>query len=151
SWSRLLAKEDPDNRMLADIRDQVRDGRKDLKKAQKECEKGEEQLADGRRQYKAGRAVQAATDDTTFGTDEGYALPPGKFDRDVQSVDSEVKEQIPQLGEQLSRAGVSAEYSVEITQENTLVGPGEVIGLIIAAIVLLIALGTVVAAGLPIG
>src|SRR5699024_159551 len=90
-------------------------------------------------------------DDTTFVTDDGYALTQVQFDRDVQSVDPEVKEQIPQLGEQLSRAGVSAEYSVEITQENTLVGPGEVIGLIIAAIVLLIALGTVVAAGLPIG
>ena len=151
SWIRLLEKEDPDNPMLADIRDQVRDGKKDLKKAKKEYEKGEEQLADGRRQYKAGRAVQAATDDTTFVTDDGYALTQVQFDRDVQSVDPEVKEQIPQLGEQLSRAGVSAEYSVEITQENTLVGPGEVIGLIIAAIVLLIALGTVVAAGLPIG
>ena len=149
AWIRLLEKEDPDNPRLPKIKEQVSQGEEKLPEAKKEYREGKRELADSRRQYEAGRAVQRASGDTTFISD-GYALAQVQFDRNTQSVDPEVKESIPKIGEQLEDAGVTAEYSVDITQENTLVGPGEVIGLIVAAIVLLIALGTIVAAGLPI-
>ena len=41
------------------------------------------------------------------------------------------------------------DYSVEITQDNSLVGVGEIVGLVLAGIVLVAMLGTLVAAGLP--
>ena len=41
------------------------------------------------------------------------------------------------------------DYSVEITQDNSLVGVGEIVGLVLAGIVLVAMLGTLIAAGLP--
>ena len=57
---------------------------------------------------------------------------------------------IPMVGDPvLGAAGITAAYSVEITQDTSLVGPGEVLGLTVAVLVLVGVLGTLVAAGLP--
>lgn len=150
SWIRWFEANDPDSPMLAEIRSQVSQGEKDLATAKKKYADGKEQLAQGRAQYAAGTTVADGAADTQFVTDDGYALTQIQFDTNTQSVDPKVKESIVEIGEQLEEAGVDAEYSVEITQENSLVGPGEIVGLVIAAIVLMAALGSLVAAGLPI-
>ncbi|MDN5718090.1 MAG: MMPL family transporter, partial [Janibacter sp.] len=150
AWIRWFEANDPDSPMLADIRQQVEDGQKDLKDAKAKYAKGERTLATGKTQYAAGTSITDAAADTRFVTDDGYALTQIQFDTNTNSVDPEVKESIVEIGQQLQDAGIDAEYSVEITQENTLVGPGEAVGLVIAALVLVLALGSLVAAGLPI-
>lgn len=150
AWIDYFEKNDPDSPMLADIRTQVKDGKKELASAKKKYAKGERDLADGRTRYTAGSAVAGGAADTQFVTPDGYALTQVQFDTNTQSVDPEVKKSIVEIGQQLEDAGIDAQYSVEITQENKLVGPGEAVGLIIAAIVLMLALGSLVAAGLPI-
>ena len=121
-----------------------------MAKAKKDYAKGERKLKTGRTQYDAGTIVSDGAADSRFVTDNGYALTQIQFDTNTNSVDPEVKEAIVEIGKQLEDAGIQTQYSVEITQENTLVGPGEVVGLLIAAMVLTLALGSLVAAGLPI-
>lgn len=150
AWIDLLMKEDPTHPKLAEIREQVAEGKQELASAKEQYAEGEEELADGRAKHAAGKAVLDGAADTRFVTDDGYALTQIQFDTDTHSVDPEVKQAIPRIGQALDDAGVDAEYSVEITQENSLVGPGEAIGLLVAGIVLIIALGSLVAAGLPI-
>ena len=150
AWIDFFEEEDPDSPMLEDIRSDVAEGKSELAQAKKKYRAGQQDLAEGKASYRNGSAVADGAGDTRFITDDGYALTQVQFDTDTQSVDPEVKQAIPEIGEQLEEAGVDAEYSVEITQENSLVGPGEAIGLMVAAIVLLIALGSVIAAGLPI-
>lgn len=149
-WISLLEQNDPDSPRLAEIRSEVREGKSELASAKKQYDQGKKDLAAGKASYRAGSTVRDGAADTRFVTDDGYALTQVQFDSNVHSVDPEVKQAIPEIGEQLEEAGVDAEYSVEITQENSLVGPGEAIGLMVAALVLLIALGSLVAAGLPI-
>lgn len=150
AWIDYFEKNDPDNPMLAKIRTQVTEGKKDLRTGKADYAKGERKLASGRTQYAAGTHVADGAADTRFVTDDGYALTQIQFETNTNSVDPEVKEAIVEIGQQLADAGIDAQYSVEITQENKLVGPGEAVGLVIAAIVLMIALGSLVAAGLPI-
>lgn len=150
AWIRYFEKNDPDNPKLEEIRTQVREGEAELKSAKKQYSSGQKDLAEGKASYRDGSAVRDGAGDTEFVTDDGYALTQVQFDTNTQSVDPEVKKAIPEIGQQLEDAGIEAEYSVEITQENSLVGPGEAVGLMVAAIVLLIALGSLVAAGLPI-
>jgi RND superfamily putative drug exporter len=150
SWIRLLTREAPDNPLLGQISTQTEQGKKELATAKKEWAKGKSKLEAGRTQYEAGTAVADGAADTRFVTSDGYALTQIQFDTDTNSVDPEVKQSIVEIGQQLQDAGIDAQYSVEITQENKLVGPGEGVGLVIAAIVLVLALGSLVAAGLPI-
>ncbi len=150
AWLDFFAEEDPDHPMVPQIREQVADGTEQIADAKEKYAEGERELADGKAQHAAGAAVLAAAADTRFVTDDGYALTQIQFDTNTHSVDPEVKRAIPRIGEQLAQAGVEAQYSVEITQENSLVGPGEAIGLLVAGIVLLVALGSLVAAGMPI-
>lgn len=150
AWIDYFEANDPDSPMLSDIRTQVKDGTTELTTAKKEYAKGKRDLAEGRTQYSAGSALVDGAADTRFVTPQGYALTQIQFDTNTHSVDPEVKESIVEIGQQLQDAGVEAQYSVEITQENKLVGPGEAIGLVVAAIVLMLALGSLVAAGLPI-
>ena len=150
AWIDYFEKNDPDSPHLAEIRQQVKDGEKEMAKAKKDYAKGERKLKTGRTQYDAGTIVADGAADTRFVTDDGYALTQIQFDTNTNSVDPEVKEAIVEIGKQLDDVGIQTQYSVEITQENTLVGPGEVVGLIIAAIVLTLALGSLIAAGLPI-
>lgn len=150
AWIDYFEENDPDSPRLQEVRSQVAEGRSELSAAKKEYRAGQQELAEGKTSYRAGTTVQEGAGKTRFVTDDGYALTQIQFDSNTQSVDPEVKQAIPEIGEQLAEAGVEAEYSVDITQENSLVGPGEAVGLMVAAVVLLLALGSLVAAGLPI-
>lgn len=150
AWIDKLEDEAPDHPKLADVRDRVAEGKQQVADAKEKYAEGQKELADGKATYRAGTTVREGAADTRFVTDDGYALTQIQFDTNTNSVDPEIKQAIPRIGQALQEAGVEAEYSVEITQENSLVGPGEAIGLLVAGIVLVIALGSLVAAGLPI-
>ncbi|MEZ5194228.1 MAG: MMPL family transporter [Nocardioides sp.] len=138
-------------RQLADGERQLADGERQLAAAEKQLARGRRHYAAGLAQYQAGVTVQAATDGTrTVSADGRYAVAQVQFDDNAQSIPPEDRAEIPARGDAiLAEAGVAAYYSVEITQDTAIVGPGEIIGLTVALLVLVLMLGSLVAAGLP--
>ena len=56
---------------------------------------------------------------------------------------------VPETGEQLADAGVEVDYGQELVFATEVGGIGEAIGVAVAAVVLLVMLGSFVMAGLP--
>ena len=74
------------------------------------------------------------------------------FTEDQLEVPAEVKEQVTGLLTGADIAGVTVAPSNELSEAvPEILGPGEIIGLLAAGLALLLMLGTVVAAALPIG
>jgi putative drug exporter of the RND superfamily len=142
---------DPQDPTLPALRRQVEAGRQQVEQAQAQLEEGQAALDAGRAQYEDGRAVAAATSATRLVTEDGrHAVVQVQFDDDAQSVPVEDRALIPERGDPaLAAAGLTAHYSVEITQDTSLIGPGEVLGLTVALVVLVLVLGSLIAAGLP--
>ncbi|MFN8193269.1 MAG: efflux RND transporter permease subunit [Nocardioidaceae bacterium] len=142
---------DPQDPQAPALRARLDSGAARLAKAERRLGAGEAQLAEGWAQYDAGVTQRTMLDGFRFVTEDGrYAVAQIQFDTNTQSLPSEVRERIPEIGDELADAGVHVDYSVEITQDVSVVGPGEIAGLILAAIVLVVMLGTLVAAGLPV-
>ncbi len=141
---------DPDNPGLAELRAQVTSGTELLAAQEEKYAAGRADYEAGRAAYDAGVARQEMVNGLRMVSDDGrYAVAQIQFDTNAQSIPPEVRESIPELGEPLAEAGVHVDYSVEITQEDQLIGVGEIVGLLLAGVVLLVMLGTLVAAGLP--
>ncbi|HYH73581.1 MAG TPA: MMPL family transporter, partial [Nocardioides sp.] len=141
----------PDDPGLPALRAQVESGRAQLDKAQTQAEQGEADLRAGRAQYEDGKAVADATSATRLVSKDGrHAVVQVQFDDNAQSVPVDDRARIPATADApLAAAGLTAHYSVEITQNTSIIGPGEVVGLTVALVVLVITLGSLVAAGLP--
>ena len=141
----------PADPTLPGLRAQVEAGRPQLEKAQAQVQQAEADLAAGRAQYEDGTTVAAGTAGTRLVTKDGtHAVVQIQFDENAQSVPVDDRAQIPARGDAaLKAAGLTAAYSVEITQDTSLIGPGEVLGLTVALIVLVVMLGSLIAAGLP--
>ncbi len=141
----------PADPILPGLKSQVAEGRAQLEKAQAQVEQGEADLAAGRAQYEDGKAVADGTAGTRLVTKDGtYAVVQIQFDDNAQSVPVDDRALIPARGDAaLAAAGLTAAYSVEITQDTSLIGPGEVLGLTVALLVLVVMLGSLIAAGLP--
>ena len=109
------------------------------------------ELAAGRAKLHDGRASAVATAATCLVSEDGrHAVVQVQFDDNAQSVPVEDRALIPERGDPaLADAGLTAHYSVEVTQDVSVIGPGEIVGLTVAVIVLVITLGSLVAAGLP--
>ena len=146
-----LVAANPDDPSIPGLRAQLEEGRAKYEAGRAELEKGRAELEAGRAQYTAGAAVDAATEGTRLVSEDGrYAVAQVKFDENAQSVPVTDRALIPERGTAaLAAAGVTAHYSVEITQDTAIVGPGEIIGLTVAVLVLVVVLGSLVAAGLP--
>lgn len=131
-------------RTLADGERQYADGKAKLDAAQA-------QLTTGQTGYEQGVATTQMINGLRFVTAaDNRAIIQIQFDTDPHSVSPTVRGQIPtRAAPILAAAGVHADYSVEITQEISLAGPGEVIGLVVAVVVLIVMLGSLIAAGLP--
>ena len=148
---RLAEQKNPKDPGLKTLRPQVADAEYELAEGEREWSAGRDKLDAAWTAYEQGRSQLAAMDGMRFVTKDGrYAVAQIQFDTNAPSVPYEVRAQIPEIGAELAAAGVTATYSSEISQELSLVGPGEVIGLAIALIVLIVMLGTLIAAGLPI-
>ena len=140
----------PEDPNLPGLRAQLAEGEKKYAEGHAEFMKGYEQYLAGKTELDQGQATVAAINDLRLVSSDGRtAVAQIQFDRNTHSIDPEVRQQIPVIGAQLANAGVRADYSVEITQDNSVIGLGEVIGLMLAGVVLIAVLGTLVAAGLP--
>nr|WP_277626381.1 MMPL family transporter [Arsenicicoccus piscis] len=134
------------------------EGEKQLLAARDEVTKRQQQITDGRAQLDKARAdlalgkrQAALTDGLRFvSTDGTTALVGVTFDKPMNSVAPEDRKEVTTLTSELKDAGITALYGKELTEDvSSVAGPGEIVGLIVAAIVLIITLGTLVAAGLP--
>ncbi|MGC1207289.1 MAG: MMPL family transporter [Ornithinimicrobium sp.] len=124
----------------------------ELAATQEQLDATDAELAQGRQQLEDGRTLAGLSEGLRFVSEDGtVALARVTFEDPAGSLDPELTAQIPELGEQLARTGVDVDYSTEIVQDfSSIIGPGEIVGLAIAAVVLLVMLGSLVAAGLPV-
>lgn len=105
---------------------------------------GERELSLGERQVERSKALRFISADGTV------ALTQVQFEGDAQSAAPETRKSIQAIGAELQEKGIRADFSAEIVQDvSSIIGPGEVLGVVVAAIVLLVVLGTLIAAGLP--
>ncbi|MEU6797566.1 MMPL family transporter [Nonomuraea wenchangensis] len=123
-----------------------------LDKQQAELDKQRATLEKSERQLLTGRDLLTIAQDIRMVSSDGStATATVVFDLPQQEITPETKEAVTQTLDTALPDGVTADYSAEIAQgEIQLGGVGEAVGLIVAAIVLIIMTGTLVAAGLPI-
>lgn len=108
-------------------------------------------LADNAAQVDAGqRLVAAAENFRTISADGATALATIVFTKQIDLIEPAQREEIIEFISSKTPAGVQVEFSQALTNSaEGILGVGEVIGLFIAAIVLLLMLRTFTAAGLP--
>ncbi|UNX55186.1 MMPL family transporter [Georgenia sp. TF02-10] len=111
----------------------------------------ETELADGQRQLEVGGRLAELTEDTRFVSEDGtVALAQVRFVGEAVDLDPAVGEELQEIGADLPDSGVDVDYSQEIVRDiSSIIGPGEVLGLVVAAVVLLVMLGGLLAAGMP--
>jgi putative drug exporter of the RND superfamily len=123
-----------------------------------EIEAGEAELAEGRAELEAGEAAlvagerMAALSDGLRLVNESNTVAMTQIS--VQgaggNIPPETMDAIQQVAEGLTEQGVPTTLSAELTADiSSIFGPGEIVGLVVAAIVLIVMLGSLLAAGLP--
>ncbi|PLC11599.1 RND transporter [Kocuria flava] len=134
------------------VEDRLDEQQETLDEGRAELERNREQLAAGLPELDRGERLLALAEETrTVSRDGTAAMAVVTFTEEQQAVTAEDKQSLQDAVDGAELDGVQADYSLEITQDiSQLFGPAEVIGVVIAGIVLLVMLGTLVAAGLPI-
>ncbi|MEN5074623.1 MMPL family transporter [Isoptericola cucumis] len=114
---------------------------------------GAAELDEQATQLEQGRELLDLASGITLVSDDGStAVATVMFTDDLMAVDMETKDAvIGAITDGVADVGgVSVDFGSDIAQETpSVVGPGEVVGLVVAAVVLVVMLGTFVGAGLP--
>lgn len=98
----------------------------------------------------AQRELDAAADASMVSEDGTAAIVNIAFNQDTNSLPTSVREEVFSTFDTLKDTGLTVNYSYELDQDvSDVFGISEIIGLVVAFIVLLITLGAVIAAGLP--
>ncbi|WP_104137130.1 MMPL family transporter [Arthrobacter sp. ZGTC131] len=119
-------------------------GQEKLDAGTKELESGNQKLALGKRQLEASQGMRFVSEDGKA------AIAQIQFKTSINGVDPEVRQEVQDIANEVSSAGVTALPSKEITEDvSEVFGVAEIIGTAVAALVLILMLGTLVAAGLP--
>ncbi|QIK75940.1 MMPL family transporter [Nocardioides piscis] len=119
------------------------DGERQLAEAREKLAAGEEKFTDGAVLLGLGDGIRMVSEDGTT------ALVQVRFDKSMQEISPDDLARFPDAGERLGEAGIEVDYGQELVQTTEVGGIGEVIGLGVAAVVLLVMLGSLVIAGLP--
>ncbi|HEY0258806.1 MAG TPA: MMPL family transporter [Lacisediminihabitans sp.] len=114
-----------------------------LTEAKKDIASNQAQLADSERLLKAAAKIR------TVSSDGSTAVATIVFDRSTADVTPDDKSAAVAAVNKASLPGVDVNYSSDLTALTIGVSPSEVIGFVIAGVVLFIMLGSLVAAGLP--
>ncbi|GLU86972.1 hypothetical protein Kosp01_17180 [Kocuria sp. NBRC 114282] len=101
--------------------------------------------------------LQVGQDTMDMMGDYGFVSPEGStavatvnFDEDQMSIEQSTKDDLMAAVEDHPVDGVEVDYSTEIAQEMLAMGAGEIVGVVVAVVVLLIMLRTAVGAALPV-
>ncbi|WP_416418759.1 MMPL family transporter [Paenarthrobacter aromaticivorans] len=110
----------------------------------KEAADGATALALGKRQLESSQGMRFVS------TDNKAAIAQVQFKTSINAVDPAVRKQVQDIVQGVSSAGVTAYASKEITEDvSQIFGVAEIVGVAVAALVLILMLGTLIAAGLP--
>ena len=119
-------------------------GQEKLDAGTKELEAGNEKLALGKRQLTASQGMRFVSEDGKA------AIAQVQFKTSINGLEPRVRQEVQDIVREVSSAGVTALPSKEITEDvSEIFGVAEIVGIAVAALVLVIMLGTLVAAGLP--
>ncbi|MDN4644709.1 MMPL family transporter [Arthrobacter sp. PsM3] len=109
-----------------------------------ELEAGVVKLALGTRQLEASKGLRFVS------ADGKAAIAQIQFKTSINGLKPEVRQEVQDIVKEVSAANVTALPSKEISEDiSELFGTAEILGIAVAALVLIIMLGTLVAAGLP--
>ncbi|MBO1266447.1 MMPL family transporter [Arthrobacter cavernae] len=129
---------------LAPQRAQLAEGQAKLDAGAKEAADGAAALALGKRQLTASEGMRFVS------TDGRAAIAQVQFKTSVNGLTPAVRQQVQDIVHGVSSAGVTALASKEITEDvSQLFGVSEIVGIAVAALALIVMLGTLIAAGLP--
>ncbi|WP_226345390.1 MMPL family transporter [Agilicoccus flavus] len=136
---------------------QLAQGRVDLDAAAKQLKDGEAKLSDGRTtiaektvELRQGERRLALMDGLRSVSKDGHvAMANVSFDAPLNEVPQSTKDELPASAGALDAAGVRVDYSKDIAESISVGGASEVVGIVLAAIVLIVMLGSLLAAGLP--
>ena len=137
---------------------QLKDGEAALKENTRELEEAEAKLPEAERELERGRAelefaarqVGASSDMRFISEDGSTAVAQVSFRGSTDALTAADREAITAIATGPQAVGVEVLFSKEILQDiSEVFGAAEVVGIVVAAIVLLVMLGTLVAAGLP--
>jgi RND superfamily putative drug exporter len=119
-------------------------GEAQLDAGTKELEAGAAKLELGKRQLAASQGMRFVSEDGKA------AIAQVQFKTSINGLTPEVRQEVQSIAREVSSAGVTALASKEITEDvSELFGISEIVGIAIAALVLIVMLGTLIAAGLP--
>ncbi|AUI49622.1 MMPL family transporter [Arthrobacter crystallopoietes] len=144
--------------MAEQARAQLEPQRAQLEAAQAQLAEAEQQLEDGRAEYESGVAEleaaklqQQSSEGLRFVSEDGSAaFVQVQFEQPMMEVAKADRDQVQQITEAGLVPGLQAEYSKDIVEDiSQLFGAAEIIGIAVAAAVLILMLGTLIAAGLP--
>ncbi len=123
-------------RQLTEGQAKLNDARTTIAEKKVELRRGERRMAlmDGLRTVNTGGNVAI--------TNVSFTLP-------MNEVPAETKDKLPAEATDLAALGVNVDYSKEIVENIELGGISEVVGVVVAAIILIVMLGSLLAAGLP--
>ena len=130
----------------------IAEGRLEISSAREDIATGLEEIEQGKVDLEIGERLLAATSNfTTVSPNESVALAGIRFDKRGTEVEASTRESVVDYLSNANLPGITVEFSQELTQSfGDILGIGEVIGLIAAAIVLFILLGTIIGMAIPI-
>ncbi|USQ77772.1 MMPL family transporter [Ornithinimicrobium cryptoxanthini] len=137
---------------LEQAREQLEAGQAELDAGKQELEAGAAELTAGEEQVALGERLAGLSEGMRFVSEDGtVALAQVQFELEGAAVDPEIGTFLQETGEALEAdTGITVDYSQSIVQDiASVVGTTEAVGIAVAAIVLLVMLGSVLAAGLP--
>jgi RND superfamily putative drug exporter len=132
--------------------DQIKKQRTAVVSGQKKIDDGRVTLAENTVKLNdASKLLESSKNFRTLSTDGATALTSVRFNQPINLVDKASLKKIISIVDSARIDGIQVEVSKEFTNDiSSLMGVGELIGLLIAAIVLFLMLGSLIAAGLPV-
>ncbi|MCX6497816.1 MAG: MMPL family transporter [Arthrobacter sp.] len=120
------------------------EGQAKLDAGTKDLEAGNAKLALGKRQLDASKGLRFVSEDGKA------AIAQVQFRTSINGLKPEVRQEVQDIVKEVSTANVTALPSKEISEDiSEIFGTAEIIGIAVAALVLVVMLGTLIAAGLP--
>lgn len=145
------AKLDASAQQLDAAEQQITAKESEVSASEKKLEKSAQKLEQGKKDLALGKRQAKSTDGMRFVSQDGTTVAVNvSFTGSADALTSETRDEIKDIAGEATSTGLKVDYSTEIVQDiSSIFGSAEIIGLVIAAVVLLVMLGTFVAAGLP--
>jgi RND superfamily putative drug exporter len=133
-------------------REELEAGKLEIASARQELESGKEEIAQAKIDLAIGEKLLASTKNyTTVSKDETVALAGIRFEQRGTEVETQTRTSVVDYLQNAELNGIEVHFSQELTQSfGDILGVGEIVGLIAAAIVLFVLLGTIIGMAIPV-